>query len=119
MLPVALLTAFGAAVYAMLSACYTLIKRTKRNCCLQQESYATPDSSSAWGPDRIPSSVLERDEEEGGGDGQSQSGSRSTDDGQASLQSVSLQHVTRQDGEGQNYKVVPQPIVAPQMVHPG
>ena len=111
----------SALVSAMLSACIVLTQHTKGDHCWpQQESGATPASSSAWGPDRVPSSVGERDEEEAeGGGGQSQSSSGRSDDGQASLQSVSLQHVTRQDDEGQNYKVVPQPIVAPQMVHPG
>lgn len=42
-----------------------------------------------------------------------------SDDGRASLESMRLQNITRQDDEGENYKVVPQPIVAPQMVHPG
>ncbi|KAL3141541.1 Son of sevenless 1, variant 2 [Trebouxia sp. C0010 RCD-2024] len=37
----------------------------------------------------------------------------------ASMESITLQHVTRQDEEGEKYNVVPQPIVAPQMVHPG
>ncbi|KAL3155128.1 Son of sevenless 1, variant 2 [Trebouxia sp. C0009 RCD-2024] len=48
-------------------------------------------------------------------------GSQDGPDGsaRASMESITLQHVTRQDEEGEKYNVVPQPIVAPEMVHPG
>ena len=56
--------------------------------------------------------------EEEGRQGQSHSSEEGTDDGRASLESMRLHNVTRQDDEGENYKVVPQPIVAPHMIHP-
>lgn len=65
-----------------------------------------------WGQDTGPSSIPEDEEGQ-----QGQSGS--SDGGRSSLESMRLHNVTRQDDEGENYKVVPQPIVAPHMVHPG
>ena len=98
---------------------YVSLKSVKISCwnCVQQE--AGPARSAFWGHAKPASSGLPEEE------GQEEEGQEEEEqnlddfDDTASLASIALADVTRHGHDGEQYKVVPQPIIAPYMLWPG
>ncbi len=95
--------------------------RRHKHCALSSYTYVLatqgseplPPRSPFWGHERVPSSGIPEEEED-----PSQTGNDDLDDDAVSLQSIALADVTRHGDDGEQYKVVPQPIIAPRMVQP-
>ncbi len=83
--------------------------------CLQQEAGPSAARSAFWGHEKPASSGLLEE------DGQEEEEEQNLDDfdDTASLASIALADVTRHGHDGEQYKVVPQPIIAPHMLWPG
>lgn len=61
----------------------------------------------------------EEEQAEEDGPAEESAGYDDFDDDAASLASIALADITRHGHDGEQYKVVPQPIIAPHMVWPG
>ena len=100
---------------------YVSLKSVKISCwnCVQQEAGPSAARSAFWGHAKPASSGLPEEE------GQEEEGQEEEEqnlddfDDTASLASIALADVTRHGHDGEQCKVVPQPIIAPYMLWPG
>lgn len=96
---------------------YVWLKSVTFSCwnCVQQEAGPSAARSAFWGHAKAASSGLPEEE------GQEEEEEQNLDDfdDTASLASIALADVTRHGHDGEQYKVVPQPIIAPHMLWPG
>ena len=84
---------------------------------MQQEAGPSAARSAFWGHAKPASSGLP--EEDGQQEEEEEEQNLDDFDDTASLASIALADVTRHGHDGEQYKVVPQPIIAPYMLWPG